>query len=64
VYDLHARSRAMVTEYPFCGASVVILSIRLITWLTCIALVVISLPLVVYLRAHDALDASADVAIV
>ena len=54
----------MVTEYPFCGASVVILSIRLITWLTCIALVVISLPLVVYLRAHDALDASADVAIV
>jgi hypothetical protein len=39
-----------------------VLLIRLLTGLVCIALVIISLPLVVYLRAHDALDASADVA--
>jgi hypothetical protein len=37
-----------------------VLPIRLITWLVCVALVIIALPLVVYLRAHDALDASAD----
>jgi len=39
-----------------------VLPIRVLTWLVCSALVVIALPLVVYLRAHDALDASADVA--
>lgn len=39
-----------------------VLPLRLITWLTCFVLVVVTLPLVIYLRAHDALDASADVA--
>jgi hypothetical protein len=39
-----------------------VLPLQLITGLTCIALLVIALPLVIYLRAHDALDASADVA--
>jgi len=32
--------------------------IRLLTGLVCIALVIIMLPLVVYLRTHDALDES------
>ena len=40
-----------------------VLPIRVITWLICVALVIIVLPLVVYLRAHDALDASADSAV-
>ena len=38
------------------------LPLRLITWITCAALAVVALPLVIYMRAHDALDASADVA--
>lgn len=37
-----------------------VLPLRLLIWITCIAMVLIALPLVVYLRAHDALDASAD----
>lgn len=43
---------------------VYVLPIRLITWFLCIALTTVALPLVIYLRAHDALDASADVATV
>ena len=41
---------------------VYVLPLRLITWFLCIALVVVTLPLVIYLRAHDALDESADIA--
>jgi hypothetical protein len=37
-----------------------VLPLRVLTWVVCVALVIIALPLVVYLRAHDALDASAD----
>jgi hypothetical protein len=33
-----------------------VMPFRLLTGLVCIALVIITLPLVVYLRAHDALD--------
>ncbi len=40
----------------------IVLSIRLITRLTCVALAVVALPRVIYLRAYDALDASAVVA--
>ena len=36
------------------------LPLRLLTWAVCGVLLVVSLPLVVYLRACDALDAEAD----
>ncbi len=39
---------------------VYVLPIRLVTWLLCLGLVTVSLPLVIYLRAYDALDESAD----
>ena len=37
------------------------LPLRLITWAMCVALTIIALPLVIYLRAYDAVDASVDV---
>jgi hypothetical protein len=37
-----------------------VLPLRLLTWIVCGALLVVSLPLVVYLRACDALDGEAD----
>jgi hypothetical protein len=41
--------------------TLIVLPLRLITWATCVALALLALPLVIYLRAYDAVDASADV---
>lgn len=38
-----------------------VLPLRLLTWIVCGALLVVSLPLVLYLRACDALDEGADI---